>query len=722
MTRRTPGFSSRVVLSGGLLCGLLATTPMLMAAQGVNPRSAQLEQLRVRSEKGADALKVHEGPYGMPRYMTGNLSEARPAGRSLEAHARQFLTARSALFPLQGGELSLKETTYDVAGGAHLDFVQRFQGVPVYNGNIVIHMDNQGIVRGVTSNAAGNLRLNTTPTLSATDIYAQISELVGADLLDMPDAKLYVHPTRDGGRLVYFLPVTLESVGPRVLFIDAHDGSFFRAENPYHDAMTTGTGVDVNGATVNNLAMQKGRLFQTNVSPLFSVYIQNASKGAFNLVDQNTKDLGDIYTFTSNETYMMDVDYVSSRDNSFNETSNNNHPAGVTSHKFFRTTLDFYKSTYNRNGIDGQGLPISSMVEVNGIPGYALECNAGWLGYGYNFMMFGMGGDCFGYQFPPFVAGLDVVGHELNHGVNEFTINLGYNHESGALNEHFADVFGLAVENYAQAPNWLIGDDLFTDPNVPWTAFRSFSDPASEEMIMPQPDRMSTYFGAPVSYDAGGVHFNSGIANKAFYLAVVGGTFNGVTVPPISSTQSTSMKIAFSIWYDVMANKRISSVSQFIELRDALVAASKVVYPSAVSSIEAAFKAVGIVNDIYPTSSQDAMEPNDYPGIAVPIAAGATATGKLWDRNDTDIYAISLNTNQTVVVNLTGLTFDGRLAVYSVGLYSTLKAEVEANVEGTANETLTFKAGTAGTYYIEVMPVDNAGSRTAPYTLSVVKG
>lgn len=701
---------------------LLAMTPALHAAAPANAREQVVAQLRSATNRAGDTLRMHEGPFGMPRYIAGKLSEARPAGSSFESQARSFLKARSALFPLNGSELSLKETVKDEVGGAHLDFSQKFRGVPVYNGNLVVHMDKDGVVRGVTSNAAGNLKVNTQPTLSALEIYENLTNQFGDDLVDLPNNTLYVLPDRNGGRLVYFQPVTLESVGPRVLFIDAHNGTLVQAENPHRDGMVNGTGLDVNGQVISPLAMMQGRIFKTDVSALFSVYIQNASKGAFNLVDLNTPDQGKIYTFTSNQTYLMDVDYVYNRDNSFDDPKDPNQTSGVTAHDFFRTTLDFYKQTYNRNGIDNAGLPISAVVEVNGIPGYALECNAGWLGYGYNFMMFGMGGDCFDYTFPSFTAGLDVIGHELNHGVNEFTINLGYNHESGALNEHFADVFGLMVEDYAQAPNWLIGDDLFTDPNAPWTCFRSFSDPATTDSIMPQPDSMATYYQAPVSYDAGGVHFNSGIVNKAFYLAVSGGTFRGVTVPALASDKTASLHLGGKLWYDVMNSKRISSVSQFVDVRDALVASAQALSPSSVTSIQKAFEAVGVVNDIYPTASQDPTEPNDYPGIAVPVAAGGVATGKLWDRNDTDIYAISLSNNQTINIKLSGLAYDAQLAIYSVGAYSTLKAEGASDVAGTADENLTFKANGNGTFYIEVMPKGNTGSRTVPYTLTVNKG
>lgn len=713
--------ASRHALLG--LATAFALTPALGHALEQGAQEARLAQLRSFAAGHGDALKVHAGPYGMPRYISGALS-ARLSGEGAEVKARAFLSANRSLFPVSGDQLRLRDVTTDRVGGQHVTFEQVVAGVPVWKGTFVVHLDKEGVARGVTSNAAANLVVNPRPELTPAQALAKAHALGGVEDLEaqarssqLPE--LIIYPTRQGGELVYLARVHTQ-VGPMVYFIDAHTGAHFLTENPMKHAAAEGTGLDVNGNLIDPLYIYQGRFFKVDVSPMFSAYIQNATKGANNLVDKTAPSLGEIYTFTSNQTYMMDVDYVKSRDNSFNEPGDPNHTSGVTAHDFFRTTLNFYKDTYNRNGIDNAGLNVSALVEVDGIPGYPLECNAGWLGYGYNFMMFGMGGDCFDYTFPSFTAGLDVIGHELNHGVDEFTINLGYNHESGALNEHFADVFGLMVENYAQTPNWLIGDDLFTDPNVPWTAFRSFSNPADPAMIMPQPDSMAVYKTAPVSYDAGGVHFNSGIPNRAFYLAVMGGTVNGVTVPKIHSDFKTSLKIAGDLWYDVMNSKRISAISQFNDTRDALIDSAEVLYPAAVNSIALAFQAVGVVNDLYPTSAQDATEPNDYPGLAPTLAVGGTASGKIWSQNDADIYAVSLSGNQTVTINLSGMGYAGRVGIYSVGLYSTLKEEAFADVaNGTAS--FTFKAGSTGTYYVEVVPTSNAGSRTAPYTVSVVK-
>ena len=131
--------------------------------------------------------------------------------------------------------------------------------------------------------------------------------------------------------------------------------------------------------------------------------------------------------------------------------------------------------------------------------------------------------------FTDFTKSLDVIAHELTHGVTEFTAGLEYLNQSGALNESISDVFGSLVKQWAaqqtaDKADWLIGAEVFT-PDIDADALRSMKDPgkAYNNPILgrdPQPDHMSKYVN--MSDDNGGVHINSGIPNKAFYLTSVG--------------------------------------------------------------------------------------------------------------------------------------------------------------------------------------------------------
>jgi thermolysin len=126
-----------------------------------------------------------------------------------------------------------------------------------------------------------------------------------------------------------------------------------------------------------------------------------------------------------------------------------------------------------------------------------------------------------GRQWNYFSGAIDVVAHELAHGVTDYSSDLIYRNESGALNEAFSDIIGASVEFFFQQAgsgylkaDYLLGEDL-TSPSVP---FRSMSDPQAYG----DPDHYSKRYTGTA--DNGGVHHNSGIANHAFYLAIEGGT------------------------------------------------------------------------------------------------------------------------------------------------------------------------------------------------------
>ena len=178
---------------------------------------------------------------------------------------------------------------------------------------------------------------------------------------------------------------------------------------------------------------------------------------------------------------------------------------------------DFLKTVYKRNSLDAKGFPLESSVHY----GQKYD-NAFWNG---RQMVYGDGD---GQFFNSFTRSVDVIGHELTHGVVQFEANLDYEGQPGALNESFADVFGSVFKQYqkrqkADEADWLIGDNLFT-PKVRGKALRSLKAPgtAYNDPVLgkdPQPAHMKNY--VKTQEDNGGVHVNSGILNKAFYEAAV---------------------------------------------------------------------------------------------------------------------------------------------------------------------------------------------------------
>jgi Zn-dependent metalloprotease len=182
------------------------------------------------------------------------------------------------------------------------------------------------------------------------------------------------------------------------------------------------------------------------------------------------------------------------------------------------STRQFFSEVLERNSIDDRGMRLDGYVHRG-----VRYNNAFWDG---REMVFGDGD---GRIFGDFTGSLDVIGHELAHGVTEYTANLEYHVQSGALNESMSDVFGSLVKQWVQQQtadqaDWLIGADIFT-PGVDADALRSLSRPgeAYDNAQLgkdPQPAHMRDFVELPDTEegDNGGVHINSGIPNKAFFL------------------------------------------------------------------------------------------------------------------------------------------------------------------------------------------------------------
>lgn len=178
-------------------------------------------------------------------------------------------------------------------------------------------------------------------------------------------------------------------------------------------------------------------------------------------------------------------------------------------------TYDFYQQVYGRNSVDDRGLPLNSTVHF----GEKYD-NAFWNG---TQMVYGDGD---GEIFDRFTKSIDVIGHELTHGVTQHTAGLLYQGQQGALNESMSDVFGSLVKQWtlkqtADQADWLIGQGLFTS-KVKGVALRSMKAPgtAYDDPVLgkdPQPAHMKDFYKG--NKDNGGVHINSGIPNRAFYLA-----------------------------------------------------------------------------------------------------------------------------------------------------------------------------------------------------------
>jgi Zn-dependent metalloprotease len=202
-------------------------------------------------------------------------------------------------------------------------------------------------------------------------------------------------------------------------------------------------------------------------------------------------------------------------------------------------TYTYYWTTFQRDSIDRQGMPMMGLVHY----GRNYD-NAFWDGAGHMFF-----GDGDGQLLTQTTAGLDVIGHELTHGVTQHEANLEYSGQSGALNESVSDVFGMQVKQMALGQDvtqsdWLIGADIVGPQLAP--ALRSMKQPGTANQHDDQPADMDGYV------EGGDVHTNSGIPNRAF--AVVATTLGG-----------HAWDAAGPIWYATLCDPALASGATFAE-------------------------------------------------------------------------------------------------------------------------------------------------------------
>ena len=278
-------------------------------------------------------------------------------------------------------------------------------------------------------------------------------------------------------------------------------------------------------------------------------------------------------------------------------------PAVNEAYDFSGATYDFYRQLFGRNSLDDAGMTLISSVhagEADG-EGYQPMNNAFWNGSQMAY------GDGDGVVFGRFTQSLDVVAHELTHGVQSFTSNLVYRGESGALNEHFADVFGVLVRQWSQAGaakqakgkgeqatkgggaasrgkrSWLIGAELIV-PASTRRAVRDMQHPGTafvDDPLLgtdPQPAHWKDRYRG--SADRGGVHINSGIANRAFVLAA-------------EALDDEPWQTAGRIWYDTMLE--IPSRATFADAARITVRIARDDHGAvAEEAVREAWKAVGV--------------------------------------------------------------------------------------------------------------------------------
>ncbi|MGP4069251.1 M4 family metallopeptidase [Halobacillus sp. B29] len=240
---------------------------------------------------------------------------------------------------------------------------------------------------------------------------------------------------------------------------------------------------------------------------------------------------------------------------------------GVSAHYLATSVYEYYLNEYNRNSFDNNGQQVKSVVHAwdssstNDPENWfnAASVNDGAM------LIYG----------DPLAGAYDVAGHEFTHAITSSESDLVYSGESGALNESISDIFGVAIEKNVNngSFNWTIGEQS-------GEVFRSMSDPSSIQFssTLVYPDDYNDYQN--LSYDNGGVHFNSSIINKAAYLLAAGGSHNGVSVQGIGEEK------VFDLFYYANVDL-LTADSTFEDLRNAVETVAVDLYGSSSSEFQA---------------------------------------------------------------------------------------------------------------------------------------
>ena len=530
----------------------------------------------------AAALLVNAVPSAQSTVQTRSLTATAAHAWTALRESDQAVTALS-----RSGVLSRTARFSDVLtpGRLHERYQQTVNGVPVWASTITRQLDGSGLPISVFGDLYEGLEaVPSVATLSAAQARDIVAAEAGVALGEVP-ALLYVLITSNGPRLVYVVRAATPDLAVTLYFIDAITGMVVETRDDVK-RQQVGTGLGVFGPEKKLSTSLLGGRF---------VAADDLRPPALDTFDFRG-NLFSVVQYLNGLRPLVASDYASDADNRWTDG------AAVDAHVHAGWTYDYLFKRFGRLGLDNRNLPIVNIVHpanrsdvfsyFDDVPD--LFINAGYFGDGL--MIYGDGlpvGLTFGGQSFDYLSGaLDVVAHELTHGVTEYTSNLDYLGESGALNEAFSDVIGTSVEFYFQSPgsqrgqaDYLIGEDVIRPGGI-----RSMSNPAAFD----QPDHYSIRFTG--RDDNGGVHINSGIVNHAFYLAVEGGRnrTSGLMVTGVGAGNREQIE---KVFYRAFTSL-LPATARFSTARAATIQSARDLYgagSSAEIAVTQAWSAVGVL-------------------------------------------------------------------------------------------------------------------------------
>ena len=462
----------------------------------------------------------------------------------------------------------------DFPGRKHVRLDQRVGGVRVFGAQLVQQLDVDGRTLGVSGSIDEGLALDTRPLLTADQAERSALALSARGAIALGEPELIVRAAER--QLAWTLWLRLDHDLERV-FVDARTGSVVHRYSELRTDSAVGTGSGVWGDQKKLSADRANGVYRADdrlrPCPL-TTYDMNydASRSGAALASGR-----------------FDPAWVAwDADNSWSDG------AVVDAHAYAGWTYDYFYKRHGRRGLDDANLAVRSMVHPLSLS--FQFANAAYDPFA-NVMIYGDGDR----EFAPFSSALDVVAHELTHGVTYYTWDGIYQGESGALNEAFSDIMGTAAEFFhqpvgtgRQLADYTLGEDLAYQFDPSRTAVRSMENPGlycSASLGACDADHYSKRYLGTV--DSGGVHHNSGIANQAFYLMAEGGV-NRTSGQRVSGLGPGGREKAERVFYRGFTAYLTPSAT-FRDARAASVRAARELYGEAeATQVAAAWSAVGV--------------------------------------------------------------------------------------------------------------------------------
>lgn len=481
-------------------------------------------------------------------------ADRRRATRIAAAHQRELADRHGIVDPL---DLATRRVVLDAQGKAHVHAQQRYRGLRVVGAESLVHLNSDGTLLALTDDLIDVGEVPTVPTVtSAAAAAAGRAQVKCQDCLTAPvETELVILPQGDARRLVYEVRLQrldgTQATAMPIVYVDAASGAVVDGYDNLQSATAPATGFT---------RFYGERSFTTtlHVGETTSYFLLEDPDRHVVTTDLNGGAVGN-----GRQPFDLDNRWV-------------DQSASVEAYFGTSGYADYLRKVHGRDGLDGVGGPRTFRADDGAGRLWGVEARYGdrysgafWNGAA---AFFGEGDGQVGRWFTP----IDVVGHELTHGLVQLTAGLIYRDESGAMNESFADIFGALTERFIlgeSAKTWMIAEDSVT-PGIPNDALRYLDDPHRSRLDFGGIDNFDHYSERLTgAFPRVEVHENAGIGNKAFFLLAKGGFHHLST----GRVDGIGVDKAAAIWFSALESYMTAS-SGFLGARAATLDAAAVLY------------------------------------------------------------------------------------------------------------------------------------------------